>query len=49
MGITRCQTISLGVEHFGQTCTTGDLYWRYGIDAENIGARVSGLTAGHLR
>ncbi len=43
------QTISLGVEHFGQTGTIGDLYRHYGIDAETIAARVSGLTAGRPR
>ncbi|MCJ8332775.1 MAG: transketolase [Epibacterium sp.] len=40
------QAISLGVEHFGQTGTIGDLYRHYGIDAEAIVNRVHGLTAG---
>ncbi|MEP3277417.1 MAG: 1-deoxy-D-xylulose-5-phosphate synthase N-terminal domain-containing protein [Stappiaceae bacterium] len=40
------QTISLGVEHFGQTGTIADLYRHYGIDAEGIVEKVNGLTAG---
>lgn len=40
------QTIPLGVEHFGQTGTIGDLYSHYGIDARNIVGKVSGLTGG---
>jgi pyruvate dehydrogenase E1 component len=30
------QTIPLGVEHFGQTGTIGDLYAHFGIDAAAI-------------
>jgi pyruvate dehydrogenase E1 component len=40
------QTIPLGVEHFGQTGTIGDLYHHFGIDAEAIVERVNALTAG---
>ncbi|MFC2968015.1 transketolase [Acidimangrovimonas pyrenivorans] len=39
-------TIPLGVEHFGQTGTIGDLYRHYGIDAEAMVEKVGGLTAG---
>jgi pyruvate dehydrogenase E1 component len=37
---------ALGVEHFGQTGTIGDLYRRYGIDANAIIDAAEGLTAG---
>ncbi|OAN81963.1 transketolase [Jannaschia sp. EhC01] len=40
------RTIPLGVEHFGQTGTIGDLYRHFGIDAESILEKVSGLTIG---
>ncbi len=40
------QTIPLGVEHFGQTGTIGDLYRHFGIDAQSIIDKVSGLSAG---
>ena len=40
------QTIPLGVEHFGQTGTIGDLYRHFGIDARSIVEKVNGLTAG---
>ncbi len=40
------KTIPLGVEHFGQTGTIGDLYRHYGFDAEAIVRKVNGLTAG---
>jgi pyruvate dehydrogenase E1 component len=40
------RTIPLGVEHFGQTGTIGDLYRHFGIDCEAIVATVNGLTAG---
>ncbi|PIE09583.1 MAG: transketolase [Rhodobacterales bacterium] len=40
------QTISLGVEHFGQTGTIGDLYRHHGIDAAAIVEKVNGLTDG---
>tara|TARA_R110000765_G_scaffold422360_1_gene529580 strand:- start:220141 stop:222513 length:2373 start_codon:yes stop_codon:yes gene_type:complete len=40
------QTVSLGVEHFGQTGTIADLYRHFGIDAEGIVEKVNGLTLG---
>ncbi|EPX85634.1 1-deoxy-D-xylulose-5-phosphate synthase N-terminal domain-containing protein [Salipiger mucosus] len=40
------RTVPLGVEHFGQTGTIGELYRHYGIDAEGIIEKVNGLTAG---
>lgn len=40
------RTIPLGVEHFGQTGTIGDLYRYFGISAESIVKKVNGLTAG---
>jgi len=44
---------ALGVEHFGQTGTIGDLYRHYGIDANAIAAAAAALTPGrpirHLR
>ncbi|MDV7145849.1 1-deoxy-D-xylulose-5-phosphate synthase N-terminal domain-containing protein [Tropicimonas sp. TH_r6] len=40
------RTIPLGVEHFGQTGTIGDLYRHHGLDAEAIVSKVNGLTAG---
>ena len=42
------QTIPLGVEHFGQTGTIGDLYRHFGIDAQSIVNKVNGLTAGRV-
>jgi pyruvate dehydrogenase E1 component len=36
----------LGVEHFGQTGTIGDLYRHYGIDADAIAAAAAALTPG---
>lgn len=45
-GVFGHQTISLGVEHFGQTGTIADLYRHYGIDAESIAVRASALTEG---
>ncbi|MDP2121790.1 MAG: transketolase [Hoeflea sp.] len=41
------QTIPLGVEHFGQTGTIGDLYHHFGIDAATIVQAAIGLTDGH--
>jgi pyruvate dehydrogenase E1 component len=38
--------IPMGVEHFGQTGTIGDLYRHYGIDADAIVEKVNGLTVG---
>ena len=40
------RTIPLGVEHFGQTGTIGDLYRHFGIDADSILGKIGGLTAG---
>ena len=40
------QTVPLGVEHFGQTGTIGDLYRHHGIDAAAIAEKVAGLTPG---
>lgn len=40
------RTIPLGVEHFGQTGTIGDLYRHYGIDTNSIIEKVNELTAG---
>lgn len=45
-GVAGHRTISLGVEHFGQTGTIGDLYKHYGIDAVSIVQKVRGLTSG---
>lgn len=45
-GVRGHRTLSLGVEHFGQTGTIGDLYRHFGIDARSIVERVSGLTEG---
>lgn len=45
-GVAGHRTIPLGVEHFGQTGTIGDLYHHFGIDAEAIVEKVTGLTAG---
>lgn len=43
------QTIPLGVEHFGQTGTIGDLYSHFGIDAASIVTKVASLTSGRRR
>jgi pyruvate dehydrogenase E1 component len=40
------RTIPLGVEHFGQSGSIGDLYRHFGIAAESIAAVVSGLKTG---
>lgn len=45
-GVAGHQTISLGVEHFGQTGSIGDLYKHHGLDAASIVEKVQGLTAG---
>jgi len=43
------KTIPLGIEHFGQTGTIGDLYSHHGIDARAIAQKVQSLTHGkHL-
>ena len=45
-GVCGHRTVSLGVEHFGQTGTVADLYHHYGIDAESIAEAAARLTAG---
>jgi pyruvate dehydrogenase E1 component len=40
------RTRSLGVEHFGQSGTIGDLYRHFGIDANSIVAAGNGIAAG---
>lgn len=40
------QTLPLGVEHFGQTGTIGDLYRHHGLDAATIVSRINALTSG---
>ena len=40
------KTVPLGVEHFGQTGTIGDLYEHFGIDAETIVYAASKLSPG---
>ncbi len=45
-GVGGHQTVSLGVEHFGQTGTIGDLYRHHGLDAASIVEKVQGLTVG---
>ncbi len=40
------QTIPMGVEHFGQTGSIGDLYKHHGIDTASIVQKVQGLTDG---
>lgn len=45
-GVAGHRTVPLGVEHFGQTGSIGDLYRHFGIDAESIVRRVNALTPG---
>ncbi len=45
-GVRGHRTIPLGVEHFGQTGTIGELYRHFGIDAASMVERIAGLTAG---
>ena len=40
------KTVPLGVEHFGQTGTIGDLYAHFGIDAETVVFAASQLSPG---
>ncbi len=47
-GVMGHQTLPLGVEHFGQTGTIGDLYCHFGIDARSILQKVEGLTQGRV-
>ncbi|MBU2604265.1 MAG: transketolase [Alphaproteobacteria bacterium] len=45
-GVAGHKTVSLGVEHFGQTGTVADLYRHYGIDAASIADTAANLTDG---
>ena len=45
-GVAGHRTVSLGVEHFGQTGTVTDLYRHYGIDAASIAKAAAALTSG---
>ncbi|MCK6442537.1 transketolase [Elstera cyanobacteriorum] len=45
-GVLGHRTIALGVDHFGQTGTIGDLYRHFGIDTAGIVRAVSSLTPG---
>ncbi|RWL82013.1 MAG: transketolase [Mesorhizobium sp.] len=45
-GVMGNKTVSLGVEHFGQTGTVSDLYRHYGMDAISITEIALGLTGG---
>ncbi|MER8836966.1 1-deoxy-D-xylulose-5-phosphate synthase N-terminal domain-containing protein [Mesorhizobium sp. M0909] len=45
-GVIGHRTVSLGVEHFGQTGTVRDVYRHYGIDAGSIAETAACLTSG---
>ncbi len=45
-GVMGHRTVPLGVEHFGQTGTVGDLYQHFGIDAAAIYEAALGLSPG---
>lgn len=45
-GVAGHRTVSLGVEHFGQSGTVADLYRHYGIDAASIAEIAANLTSG---
>ncbi|NGO53899.1 transketolase [Mesorhizobium camelthorni] len=45
-GVMGHKTVSLGVEHFGQTGTVSDLYEHYGIDVTSIAETAASLTSG---
>ena len=45
-GVMGHRTVPLGVEHFGQTGTVGDLYRHFGIDAAAIYEAALGLSPG---
>ncbi|WP_158967253.1 transketolase [Chachezhania sediminis] len=45
-GVAGHRTVPLGVEHFGQTGTIGDLYRHFGVDAQGIVRKVDALTSG---
>jgi pyruvate dehydrogenase E1 component len=40
------RVIPVGVEHFGQTGTIGDLYRHFGLDAQSVVERINRLTIG---
>lgn len=42
-GALDCPSVNLGVDHFGQSGTRGDLYRHFGIDAHGIYAAALGL------
>lgn len=45
-GVHGHRTVPLGVEHFGQTGTIGDLYRHFGIDSAGIVEKVDQLMTG---
>ena len=45
-GVIGHRTLPLGVEHFSQTGTIGDLYRHFGIDHASIISRIMGLSLG---
>ncbi|MFZ2101833.1 MAG: transketolase [Oricola sp.] len=45
-GVAGHRTVSLGVEHFGQTGTVADLFRHYGIDARSIAETAANMTEG---
>jgi len=45
-GVRGHRTITLGVEHFGQTGTVNDLYRHFGIDAVAIAASARSFFGG---
>jgi pyruvate dehydrogenase E1 component len=45
-GVAGHRTVALGVEHFGQTGTIGELYRHFGIDAQSIVEAASNLGVG---
>ena len=45
-GVAGHRTLPLGVEHFGQTGSIGDLYRHFGIDRQTIAERAVALTSG---
>ena len=47
-GVKGHATTPLGVEHFGQTGTIGDLYRHFQIDAEAIVSAASHLSPGKV-
>ncbi|MCX7561798.1 transketolase, partial [Sulfitobacter sp. F26204] len=45
-GVHGHRTVPLGVEHFGQTGTIGELYRHFGIDSAGIVEKVDQLMTG---